>query len=188
MGEFKMPPGQKPAGRLYPISIFGKPKEIDVDNYTVKITGLVKNPREIALKDIFSMPKHSVQFDIHCVDGWSYLGSVFSGIYPKELFEDISVLPEGKFVMVKTLDGYSTDLPLDFLLSDDAFLAYEMDGKPLDIANGYPLRLVVNGKYAYKDAKWVVEFEVIDEDIPGYWEKKGYSRNADIYKNERFEK
>jgi DMSO/TMAO reductase YedYZ molybdopterin-dependent catalytic subunit len=188
MGEFIMPPGQKPSARLYPISIFGKPKEIDIDNYFVKITGLIKSEKVISLKEIFNMNKESVQFDIHCVDGWSYLGPVFSGVYPKVLFEDVSILPSGKFVMVKTLDGYSTDLPLDFLLSNDAFLAYEMDGKPLDIANGYPLRLVVNGKYEYKDAKWVVEFEVMEEDIPGYWEKKGYSRSANVYENDRFEK
>ncbi|BAL81697.1 molybdopterin-dependent oxidoreductase [Caldisericum exile] len=188
MGEFKMPPGQKPSARLYPISVFGKPKEIDIDKYSVKITGLVKEEKIIPLKEILKLLKESVQFDIHCVDGWSYLGAVFSGIYPRTLFEEVSVLPEGKFVMVKNLDGYSTDLPLDFLLSDNSFLAYEIDGKPLDIANGYPLRLVVNGKYAYKDAKWVVEFEVIDEDIPGYWEKKGYSRKADVYENDRFEK
>jgi len=187
MSEFKMPPGQKPSQRLYPISIFGKPKEINLENYSVKITGLVKNEVSFSIKEIFDSSPSLVQFDIHCVDGWSYLGATFKGIYPKELFKNVEVLPKGQFVLVKSIDGYSTDLPLDFLLSENAFLAYEMDGKPLDIANGYPLRLVVNGKYAYKDAKWVVEFEVVEEDIPGYWEKKGYSRNADIYKNERFE-
>jgi len=182
-----MPPGQKPSQRLYPISVFGKPKDINLDTYTIKITGLVKNEVTFSIKEIMELPTKEVQFDLYCVDGWSYLGATFKGVYPKELFKNVAVLPDGRFVMVKSIDGYSTDLPLDFLLSDKAILAYEMDGKPLDIANGYPIRLVVDGKYAYKDAKWVVEFEIISEDLPGFWEKKGYSRNADIYKNERFE-
>ena len=187
MGEFRMPPGQRPSVRLYPISVLGKPKDLDIGTYKVRITGLVENPKEIPLKDIFNMPKETKEFDIHCVDGWSYLGGKFGGIYPKTLFEGVRIKTSGKFVMVKCLDGYSTDLPLDFFLSTDVFLAYEMDERPLDIGNGYPLRLVVNGKYAYKDAKWPIEFEIIDRDLPGFWEKKGYSRNADVYKNERFE-
>jgi DMSO/TMAO reductase YedYZ molybdopterin-dependent catalytic subunit len=62
-----------------------------------------------------------------------------------------------------------------------------MDGKELSPENGFPLRLVVNGKYAYKDAKWVVEFEFIKEDKRGYWEERGYNRSADVYKEERRE-
>jgi DMSO/TMAO reductase YedYZ molybdopterin-dependent catalytic subunit len=185
--DFKMPKGQVPTGRLYPISIFGKPNEIDLENYKVKITGLVARPIEVTYEDIIKKLSYNVQFDIHCVDGWSYLGAVFTGIYPKELFKNVHILEDGKFVMIKSIDGYSTDLQLDFLMSENVVLVYKKDGKDLDIANGYPLRLVVDGKYAYKDAKWVVEFEVIDKDHPGYWEKRGYSRSADVCKEERRE-
>ncbi len=146
--NFIMPKGQVPTDRLYPISVFGKPKDVDVKNYKIKITGLVKEPIEFKCEDIHKMPSYNAQFDIHCVDGWSYLGATFTGIYPKELFKDVQILDCGKFVMVKSIDGFTTDLPLDFLLSDNVILAYKMGGKDLDIANGYPLRLIVNGKYA----------------------------------------
>ncbi|MGC9125264.1 MAG: molybdopterin-dependent oxidoreductase, partial [Caldisericaceae bacterium] len=105
--------------------------------------------------------------------------------YPKELFKSLKISDRGKFVIVKSIEGYTTDVPLDFLLSENALLAYEIDGKDLQLANGFPLRLVVNGKYAYKDAKWVVELEVVENDKPGYWEERGYSRSADVYKEER---
>jgi DMSO/TMAO reductase YedYZ molybdopterin-dependent catalytic subunit len=185
--NFEMPKGQVPAGRLYPISVFGKPKSIDINNYKVGIAGLIDGPVEFSYREIAEMKSVNVQFDIHCVDGWSYLGATFTGIYPKELFKNLRILGGGRFVMVKSIDGYSTDLPLDFILSENVLLAYKMDGRDLEMENGYPLRIVVDGKYAYKDAKWVVEFEVIDRDIPGYWEKRGYSRSADIYKEERRE-
>ncbi len=185
--DFIMPPGQKPSSKLYPISVFGKPKDIDLVSYKVAITGLVEREKIFTYEDILNLPRVSRQFDIHCVDGWSYIGSSFTGVLPKELFKEVEVKESGRYVFIKSKDGYSTDLPLDFLLSEDALLAFEMDEKKIDIANGFPMRLVVNGKYAYKDAKWVVEFEVIDHDKPGFWEEKGYSRTADIYKNDRRE-
>ncbi len=186
--EFKMPPGQKITSRWYPIASLGKPKNINPENYKIKITGLVEKEKEIPFGEILKMPAVEKQFDIHCVDGWSYLGPVFKGIYPKELFKNVKIKENGKFVIVKTIDGYSTDLPLDFFLSENTLLAYGANGEMLDIDHGFPLRLVVDGKYAYKDAKWVSEFEIVSEDIPGYWEKRGYSKSADIYKEERFEK
>ncbi len=186
--EFKMPPGQKITTRWYPIASLGKPKNINTKDYKLKITGLVEKEIEIPLEEIFKMPPVERQFDIHCVDGWSYLGPVFKGIYPRELFKNIKIKENGKFVIVKTVEGYTTDLPLDFFLSENVLLAYGANGKMLDFERGYPLRLVVNGKYAYKDAKWVNEFEITETDIPGYWEKRGYSKSADIYKEERFEK
>lgn len=185
--DFLMPPGQRPSARLYPVSVFGKPKEIDTKKYRISITGLIKEERTFSLEDIYKLSKDVRQFDIHCVDGWSYLGHVFSGVSLVKLFKEVKLAKNANFALVKSIDGYTTDLPISFLLSDEVLLAYEMDGKPLEIANGYPLRLVVNGKYAYKDAKWVIGFEIMEKDRPGFWEEKGYSRNADIYKNERKE-
>lgn len=182
---FEMPPGQKPSLRLYSLSIFGKPKSIDKENYKVKITGEVEEEKVFSLKEILELPHVEKQFDIHCVDGWSYLGPVFEGIYPYELFKQIKIKDDAKFVLIKSIEGYTTDLTVDFLLSRNVILAFRVDGKELLSENGFPLRLVVNGRYAYKDAKWIVEFEVLSEDKRGYWEERGYSIEADIYKNQR---
>jgi len=183
--DFIMPPGQKPSSRLYPVSVFGKPKSVVNENYKIKMTGEVDEEKVFALKEILSLPHVEKQFDIHCVDGWSYLGPVFEGIYPFELFKQIKIKDDAKFVLIKSIEGYTTELTVDFLLSENVILAFKMDGKELSPENGFPLRLVVNGKYAYKDAKWVVEFEFIKEDKRGYWEERGYSTEADIYKNQR---
>jgi len=183
--NFKIPPGQKPSLRLYPISVLGKPKNIVTENYKVKVTGDVEEEKTFSLKEVLLLPHIEKQFDVHCVDGWSYLGPVFEGIYPYELFKQAKIKTDAKFVLVKSIEGYTTDLSLDFLLSEETILAFKMDGKDLSFDHGFPLRLVVNGKYAYKDAKWVVEFEILKEDKRGYWEERGYSIEADIYKNQR---
>jgi len=98
MGEFRMPPGQRPSVRLYPISVLGKPKDVNIETYVVRITGLVENPKEILLKDMFNLPKETKEFDIHCVDGWSYLGGKFGGIYPKTLFEGVRIKQVGNLL------------------------------------------------------------------------------------------
>ncbi len=186
--NFIMPPGQRITSRWYAISSLEKPKKMDIENYFVKIFGLVEKEKTILLKYIFSLPTVKKEIDIHCVDGWSYLNTIFEGVYPKELFRDVKIKNGGKFVIVHTVEGYTTDLPLDFLLSESVLLAYKVNGENLSFEHGYPLRLVVEGKYAYKDAKWVNGFEIVDKDIPGYWEARGYSRSADVYKEERFER
>lgn len=64
--------------------------------------------------------------------------------------------------------------------------AYEYDGKPLTPEHGYPIRLVVPKRYAYKSAKWVRGVEFLANDIPGFWEIRGYSTSADPWKEERY--
>jgi len=184
--EFKMPPGQVISTRWYTVSSLGKPENIDIKKYNVKIYGLVEQEKIFTYKEILSFPHIKKRFDIHCVDRWSYIGAEFEGISPKELFKAVRLRKNGKFLLVHTAEGYTTDLPLDFLLSDNVILAFNINGKPLGIAHGYPLRLIVSGKYAYKDAKWVSAFEVVSTDTPGFWESRGYSKSADIYKEERF--
>lgn len=64
--------------------------------------------------------------------------------------------------------------------------AYEYEGKPLTPEHGYPLRLVVPKRYAYKSAKWVRGIEFLQKDRPGFWEVRGYSNSADPWKEERY--
>jgi DMSO/TMAO reductase YedYZ molybdopterin-dependent catalytic subunit len=83
-------------------------------------------------------------------------------------------------------DEYTTSLPIEELLSDDVLLAYEYDGEPLSPAHGYPLRLVVPSRYAYKSAKWVRKLKFTAEQELGFWERRGYSNTADPWKEERY--
>ncbi|RLD19645.1 MAG: sulfite oxidase-like oxidoreductase [Caldiserica bacterium] len=185
--NFKMPPGQKSISQLPPISALEMP-DININKYRLKIYGLVDKEKVFTYQEILNLPSITKQFDIHCVDKWSYMGLIFKGVLPKEIFKCVMIKSNAKFVVVHTVEGYTTELPLDFFLSDNTLLAYKSDGKPLDIAHGYPFRLVVNGKYAYKDPKWVSAFELTEKDIPGYWEKQGYNHSADVFKEERFTK
>jgi DMSO/TMAO reductase YedYZ molybdopterin-dependent catalytic subunit len=83
-------------------------------------------------------------------------------------------------------DGYTTSLSLEDLLKDNVLLTYKLNGSLLETPLGGPLRLVVPDKYGYKSAMWVERITFTDAKELGYWEKRGYSDTADVWKNDRY--
>ncbi len=89
------------------------------------------------------------------------------------------------FATIEADGGYTTSLSLADLIGPDVLFAHNFDDKPLEPAQGGPLRLVVPKKYAYKSAKWVRRVVFTEEQAPGFWEQRGYSNSADPWKEER---
>jgi len=83
-------------------------------------------------------------------------------------------------------DGYTTSLDLSDLLRENVVLAYKLNGEWLETPLGGPMRLVVPDKYAYKSAMWVKHITFSKRKELGYWEKRGYSDTADVWKNDRY--
>jgi DMSO/TMAO reductase YedYZ molybdopterin-dependent catalytic subunit len=73
---------------------------------------------------------------------------------------------------------YVDTLTLDQAFLPDAMLAYELDGRPLSRPHGAPARVVMPQMYGYKSVKWVERIVLGREAYPGYWEQRGYDRNA----------
>jgi len=69
---------------------------------------------------------------------------------------------------------------------ENAILAWEMNGRPIPLAHGGPLRLVVPKRYAWKSVKWAFELRLLDRDVPGYWEARGYHNDGDPWREQRF--
>jgi DMSO/TMAO reductase YedYZ molybdopterin-dependent catalytic subunit len=78
-------------------------------------------------------------------------------------------------------------VPYEFLERDDALLVTHADGEPLSPDHGWPMRLVVPGKYFWKSAKWLRGIELSPTDKPGFWERYGYNNSADPWQEERYE-
>ena len=82
-------------------------------------------------------------------------------------------------MIFRCADGYSTSLPLDYVVDRDILLAYKMNGVDLPPERGYPFQVVAEDKWGYKWAKWVTAIEVSnDTDFRGYWEQRGYDNDA----------
>jgi DMSO/TMAO reductase YedYZ molybdopterin-dependent catalytic subunit len=100
-----------------------------------------------------------------------------------ELLEDAKPLPEAKIVIFHAYDGYTTSLPLDYIIDNDILLAYKMNDIPLPPERGFPFELVAEQKWGYKWIKWVTTLELSDDvNYEGYWESRGFSNSGDLNK------
>jgi DMSO/TMAO reductase YedYZ molybdopterin-dependent catalytic subunit len=84
-------------------------------------------------------------------------------------------------VIFYAYDGYSTSLPLNYILEKDILIAYKMNGLTLPPERGFPFELVAESKYGYKWVKWITAIELSDNvNYKGYWESRGFSNDATV--------
>jgi DMSO/TMAO reductase YedYZ molybdopterin-dependent catalytic subunit len=187
----KLPPGQAPTKSLlrwgidHPGIARSNPK-IDLKTYTLEVSGEVENPVRLNWQEILRLPKVQSVSDFHCVEGWSVLDCKWEGVRFSQIAELVKPKANAKFVTFECADGYTTSLSMQELSGEDVLLAYGLNDKPLEEGIGFPLRLVVPNKYAYKSALWVTEIRFTAKKELGFWEKRGYSDTADVRKNDRF--
>jgi len=157
------------------------PQFIDNENYRLVVTGLVNNEIKYTDGDVIS--NHQL-FEkvvaLHCVEGWD-VTILWEGVLVKDLIEEAGVDSGAKVVIFYAYDGYSTSLPLDYIINNDILMAYKMNGVVLPPERGFPFQLVAENKYGYKWIKWVTQIELSDNvDYRGYWESRGFSNDADL--------
>jgi DMSO/TMAO reductase YedYZ molybdopterin-dependent catalytic subunit len=160
--------------------------QLKLETYTLAIDGEVENPVKLSWNDFMKLPQTVSISDFHCVEGWSVLDCRWEGALFKEIINIVMPSEAAKFVTFECADGYTTSLTMDELSGNGVILSCKLDGKVLETDLGFPLRLVVPGKYAYKSALWVTRIHFTLRKELGFWEKRGYSDTADVWKNDRF--
>ncbi len=182
----RIPPGQQRT-RKWPVLHASDVPRVDLANWRLQILGLVERPLTFTWEEFRSLPRVRVFSDFHCVTHWSRLGNLWEGVSIHELLHRASVKTDAKFVVAQGYDwGWTTNLPLADLLSDDVLVADTHDGQPLDPDHGGPVRLIVPKLYAWKSAKWLKAIHLVARDQPGYWEQGGYHNHGDPWTEERF--
>jgi DMSO/TMAO reductase YedYZ molybdopterin-dependent catalytic subunit len=183
----RIPPSQSRT-KKWPILDAGGAPQIALDNWTLSLGGMVAQPTTWSWQQIQALPKTRVFADFHCVTRWSRLGNLWEGVSTRTLLDLAGgALPGAKFVLAHGYDsGYTTNLPIEDFLADDALVAFLHDGLPLSLEHGGPARLIVPSLYAWKSAKWVQSLEVLSQDQAGFWERNGYHMHGDPWKEERF--
>ena len=184
--EDRIPPGQSRTRKWPVLDAFGPP-DIDLDNWQLRIFGLVESPVTYSLAEFRALPRVKVFSDFHCVTKWSRLGNVWEGVSTRYLLEQAGIKPTAKYVICHGSDrGWSTNLPLADFLQEDCLLADLHDGEQISLEHGGPVRGLVPRLYAWKSAKWVCGIELVEEDRAGYWEEGGYHMRGDPWREERF--
>jgi len=181
----RVPPGQKLTER-WPALHYGSVPGIDTSRWAFTISGLVAKERKLSYKEFMSLPMVKVFSDIHCVTGWSQMDNLWEGVSAGTIRELADILPEAKFIIVRSEGGFTTNLTLDDFFQPDVLFAVKHNNQPLSPEHGYPVRLVVPRLYFWKSAKWVTGVEFTDEDKPGFWESHGYHNHGDPWKEERY--
>jgi DMSO/TMAO reductase YedYZ molybdopterin-dependent catalytic subunit len=181
----RVPPGQK-LTEGWPALHYGNVPKIDTSRWTFTIAGLVEKERKLSYAEFTSLPTVKVFSDIHCVTGWSKLDNLWEGVSARLIRELVKILPEARFVTVRSEGGFTTNLALDDFFQPDVLFAFKHNNQPLTPQHGYPVRLVVPRLYFWKSAKWVIGVEFTAEDRPGFWETHGYHNHGDPWKEERY--
>ncbi len=189
--EKKLPPGQSAIKRIlrwgldHP-GVTSVNPHIKLDTYTLTVDGEVEKPAKFTWQEFTQLPQSVSMSDFHCVEGWSVVDCRWKGVRFRDIENLVEPLAAAKAVTFECADAYTTSLFREELAGDDILLASKLNGEPLEEGYGFPVRLVVPSKYAYKSALWVVHVRFTRNKELGFWERRGYSDSADVWKNDRF--
>jgi DMSO/TMAO reductase YedYZ molybdopterin-dependent catalytic subunit len=152
----------------------------DPASWRLRIDGLVHHPVDLTYAQLTGALAQAHQTtDFHCVTGWSVDDVGWSGVRFADLLAAARPLPAARAVQFTSAEvPYVDTLTLEQALVPDAMLAHSMDGKPLTRAHGAPARLVMPRMYGYKGVKWVRRITLTDGVRDGFWEQRGYDRDA----------
>jgi len=182
----RLPPGQYLTEKWPVLHAGNVPHYSDLATWTFRVLGEVENELELSWEQFNELPQSSNVQDIHCVTRWSRFDASFEGVHWSELAKLVRPKPTARFVIAHAEAGFTSNVPLSFLEDPNALLATHADGEPLSPEHGYPLRLVIPGKYFWKSAKWLRALELSSIDRPGFWERYGYHNDADPWRQERY--
>ncbi len=182
----RIPPGQSRT-RKWPVLDASGPPQLDLANWRLEVFGLVEQPLSLSLDELLALPQVKVFSDFHCVTRWSRLGNLWEGVATRTIAERAQIKPEAQFVLAHAYDnGWTTNLPLEQFLAEDALFTHRHDGQPISLEHGGPVRLLIPQLYAWKSAKWIRGLEFRSEDKAGYWEHGGYHMLGDPWREQRF--
>ncbi len=168
---------------------------VDASTWKLRITGMVENEVEIGFDELLALPLIETYATLMCVSnpvGGNLVGNAKWLGYPiRDLLARAKPMSGADMVLSSSVDGWTASSPLEVLLDQnrEAILAVGMNGDPLPIEHGFPVRMVVPGLYGYVSAtKWVVTLEVTRfADKSAYWTDRGWSARGPVKTSSRID-
>ncbi|MGD8193814.1 molybdopterin-dependent oxidoreductase [Herbiconiux sp. P18] len=172
-----------PNADFYRIDTALQVPNVDAATWSLKITGMVEQEVEITWDELLALPLEEHLVTLACVSnevGGDLIGNARWLGYPiRELLARAKPTAGADMVLGRSIDGFTAGTPLDVLQDADrvGILAVGMNGEPLPVEHGFPVRVVVAGLFGYVSAtKWVTELEVTTfADSQGYWTPRGWT-------------
>jgi len=163
-----LPPGQREREDFprFGMTVFANRGPFEDVPIAVACSGAMHDPLVLDTTLLATVPRIEQHSDFHCVTTWSrrrlrWGGWRFADVYRALLQRQGGAAPEVRWVQLRSLDGYRAEMLLEDLLHDDVLLADRLDGAPLGLEHGAPLRLVAPGHYGYKNVKHLKAIELL---------------------------
>ncbi len=175
-------PEVTPSSAFYRIDIDTLPPVIEEDSWSLQVSGLFERPRRLTLSDLLAFPAVTQPVTLSCISnpvGGDLIGtSNWTGVPLRVVLGALGLRSEVQSLSIKAADGFYEIVARDDMLDPRTLLVYGMNGKTLAVEHGFPLRIYIPNRYGMRQPKWIVSMEALGHSALGYWEDRGWSREA----------
>jgi DMSO/TMAO reductase YedYZ molybdopterin-dependent catalytic subunit len=179
-------PEYTPVADHYRTDIALSVPKLDATTWRLVVDGAVESPLSLALDQLrseFDPVDHFVT--LSCVDnliGGPLIGTtLWTGAPLRDVLERAKPLADTRFAHIYAEDGFDEQIDIELARGDARImLAYAWDGQPLPAEHGFPLRVLVPGRYGMKQPKWITRISLLADSIPGYWVSRGWDETAEV--------
>ena len=188
--------GQTPevtsAADFYYVSknLVGDPK-VDGKAWKLTITGSVRTPLTLTYDELRALPAVERYHTLECISnevgGNLMSNALFRGVRLADVLNTAGIQPGANELVFRAADDYSDRLHLSQAMDPNSLIVYDINGSPLPQAHGYPARLLIPGLYGMKNGKWLTSLEVNSGDYLGYWEQRGWTKEAKVKMTSRID-
>lgn len=153
-------------------------------SWRLHIKGLVGQPYSLSYDDLLALPPVERYHTLACISntiGGDLISTArFTGVSLADMLNRAGIQSGASELIFRAADGYSDSLHLSQALDPEAMIAYRINGEPLPASHGFPARLLIPGLYGMKNGKWLTELEAGSGGYTGYWEERGWTREARV--------
>ncbi|GGJ23749.1 molybdopterin-dependent oxidoreductase [Deinococcus roseus] len=164
---------------------------LSAEKWSLKIKGMVEKPGDLTLSDLKKFRQRDLELTLNCISnpvgGFLIGNAIWTGFTLRDLLNQVGVKQGAKFILWKAADGYIESLPLGEAYEEDVMLVHSINGEPLTPKHGFPLRVLIPGRYGMKQPRWITEMELSSSDVPSYWSQRGWDKEAFIKPSSRFD-
>ena len=167
--------------------------QVDAGSWSLTIHGMVDKPLKVTYAELLAMPLVERDITLTCISndiGGPYISNArWTGVLLAPLLEKAGIKAGATQILSRSVDGWTCGTPTSVVMDGrDAILAVAMNGEPLPLQHGFPVRMVVPGLYGYASAtKWVTDIELTTFERKAYWITRGYAQLGPIKTQSRID-
>jgi len=152
---------------------------VNLDLWRLEVTGLVKNSGSLTFAEVQQLPSTSRPITLECIanglEDHLISTSIWQGVTLRTLLEHYGgAQSTATHVAFYSVDGYNMSLPLQEVLEADALLAWRMNGSDIPYRHGYPMRVLIPGRYGEENPKWLTRVELTNQFVGGLYSDQGW--------------